>query len=67
MNENPQVWVSAKRGTMGFGSGEVDENLEKVFIDVSVDGIYNILVIGTRKDKIAREHFDEKGVEYEVV
>jgi hypothetical protein len=63
LNENPQVFITAI-DVFGFSKGLVDTELKKVHIAVSVDGTYNVLVIGTRKDKLAAEYFDLLGIEY---
>ncbi len=64
LNENPQVWVSPD-GHFGRAYGEVSEDLTKLEINADEDGEYNILLVGTRKDEVAREFFDEKGVIYQ--
>ena len=61
LNENPQAWVSPVN-VLGMARAECD--LEKVKIFASKDGIYNVLVIGTRKDPIAVEHWRQRGLEY---
>ena len=60
LNENPQVWVSAKNG-FGIGYGLTNEELTKVTITANLDIEYNVLIIGTRKDKDAVENW--KGIE----
>jgi hypothetical protein len=62
LNDMPQVWVSAE-DVMGFGKGKVDASSSFVNIDVSIDGTYNVLIIGTRKYEIAKKQW--KGVEVE--
>ena len=52
LNENPQVFVTCD-SVLGCGKGMVTENI--VNIDVSNDGIYNVLIIGTRKDECAKK------------
>lgn len=61
LNENPQVWISPVT-CLGAAKAFVTGN--KVHITVSEDGIYNVLVIGTRKDPFAIQSWNEKGVEY---
>jgi hypothetical protein len=63
LNENPQVFITAI-DVFGFSKGWVDTELKKVHVMVSVDGTYNVLVIGTRKDKLAVKYFDPLGIEY---
>jgi hypothetical protein len=63
LNTNAQVWISAK-DVLGYGKGCVNETLSQVDLEVSTDGTYNVLVIGTRKDKDAVEHWNILGLEY---
>lgn len=63
LNENVQVWISPL-DHFGRAYGEVDEKSTSVRIVADHDGVYNVLIIGTRKDKIAKDWFDAKGVEY---
>jgi hypothetical protein len=63
LNENPQVIV-VPVDILGIGRGLVDDELENVHIETSMDGTYNVLIIGTRKDKLAVEQFDPLGIEY---
>ena len=62
LNENPMIFISPVN-TLGIGRGDVNDALTTVDIRVSEDGEYNVLIIGTRKDKIARDFFDEFGCE----
>jgi hypothetical protein len=64
LNENVQVWVSSDKH-FGHAFGEVDAKLTKITITADSDGHYNVLVVATRKDHLAREFFDSKGVEYQ--
>ena len=64
LNENPQVWVSPV-GHFGRASGAVDENLSELRIECETAGRYNVLLIGTRADRLARDYFDPLGVEYQ--
>ncbi|UCD55846.1 MAG: hypothetical protein JSV93_03450 [Candidatus Omnitrophota bacterium] len=64
LNENVQVWVSPKRH-FGRAYGEADTGLTKITIKADNDGLYNVLAVGTRKDRYARNAFDELGVEYQ--
>ncbi|MGR3318016.1 MAG: hypothetical protein ACUZ8O_06000 [Candidatus Anammoxibacter sp.] len=63
LNENPQVWVSAV-GQFARGYGYVDETLSRLIIKGEKKGAYNVLLVGTRKDKFAKKYFDPLGVEY---
>jgi hypothetical protein len=60
LNKNDQVWVTPQ-GHFGTGYGVVNENQTEVTIYSNIDGEYNILLIGTRKDKIAVNNW--QGVE----
>lgn len=62
LNENVDVYISAV-DILGYGTGTYDKESNSVRVLVSDDGIYNVLVIGTRCDTGARS-FDELGVEY---
>jgi hypothetical protein len=39
----------------------VDEALEYVSVKANIDGVYNVLIIGTRKDPSAIAFWDEQG------
>jgi len=60
LNKNPQAWVTAVN-VLGIARAECD--LKKVRIEASEDGIYNVLVIGTRKDALAVKAWSHHGVE----
>jgi hypothetical protein len=62
INEDVQVFVSPKC-ILGNGCGIVSDDLAKVDISVSVYGVYNVLVIGTRKDELMHKYWDEFGAE----
>jgi hypothetical protein len=66
INENPQVWViedQTDNDNIGFGKGKVDDKLETVTIKVNEEGTYNIMIIGTRKDPLMIEYWDQYGAE----
>lgn len=63
LNENSQVWLSPV-GHFGRALGKVNDQTNQIDISADTDGLYNALVIGTRKDEDAKV-FDEKGVEYQ--
>ena len=60
LNENSQVWVNPV-DNLGRAFGIVNLSATKVKITASDPGKYNVLVVGTRKDKAAVEAW--KGVE----
>ena len=62
LNENDMVWVNPV-GHFGRAYGEVNESQTQINIEAEIDGEYNILCIGTRKDEIAVTNFE--GVEIE--
>jgi hypothetical protein len=64
LNENTQIWVTPKNG-FGIAYGVVAEDLKTATIYADKDLIYNVLIIGTRKDKLAKEYW--KGAELEIV
>lgn len=61
LNEKIQIWVSPIEH-FGVGYGKYSDN--KVSLYTKGDGDYNILIIGTRKDSIAVEHWNKTSVEY---
>ena len=52
LNENTQLWVSAD-GHFGKAFGIVNLSATKIKITSNEDGKYNVMVVGTRKDKAA--------------
>jgi hypothetical protein len=52
LNENDQIWVNAKNH-FGRAYGVVNKEQTTLTVFADTDGIYNILLIGTRKDKDA--------------
>ena len=60
LNENSQVWVNPV-DNLGRAFGVVNLSATKIKITSSDPGKYNVLVVGTRKDKAAVEAW--KGVE----
>jgi hypothetical protein len=66
LNEDTQIWVSPVN-CLGSGFGILQSDNETVQIKVSQDGDYNVLIIGTRKDQMMIDFFDNAGgVEYKV-
>ncbi|CAK0752037.1 hypothetical protein CCP3SC1_2010001 [Gammaproteobacteria bacterium] len=63
LNENEQVWITPK-GHFGQAYGDVNEAQTELVINANVDGVYNVLVVGTRKDDVAKRNFDPLGIEY---
>jgi hypothetical protein len=67
LNENTQVFVTAEwsENAFGHGCGRLNpQNPLQVDIRVTEDGEYNVLIIGTRKDQLMKDFWDEKGAEY---
>lgn len=65
LNENPQVWIAADDN---FGQAFGKVNAGGTAIVMTYDGTpgsYNVLLIGTRCDEIAKTNFDPLGIEYE--
>ena len=52
LNKDTQVWVAPK-DNFGAAHGQIDSSEENINIKSNEDGIFNVLVIGTRKDKDA--------------
>jgi hypothetical protein len=53
---NSQAWVNAKEHFgKAYGKVDVDTNILKVYADT--DGEYNVLLIGTRIDKVATDYW----------
>ncbi len=64
LNENVQVWISPVKH-FGSAYGEIDSASENIEIAANRDGQYNVLVIGTRKDPVAKQGWDKLGLEYQ--
>ena len=60
LNENDQVWVNAKNH-FGRAYGVVNQEQTTLTVFADADGEYNVLLIGTRKDKDAVNAW--KGIE----
>lgn len=60
LNENDQVWVNAKNH-FGKAYGVVNQEQTTLTVFADTDGEYNVLLIGTRKDKDATKAW--KGTE----
>lgn len=56
LNENDQIWVTPQ-GHFGIGYGTVNTEQTQLTIYGNTDGEYNVLLIGTRKDTDAVEHW----------
>lgn len=54
LNENDMIWVSPV-GHFGSAYGGVDDVQKTITIHADTDGLYNVLLIGTRKDTSAKE------------
>lgn len=52
LNANDHVYVNAKKH-LGYGFGVVNDEQTRIDITTNTDGEYNVLLIGTRKDKLA--------------
>jgi hypothetical protein len=60
LNENDQVWVSPEEH-FGRAYGKVTQDQEYLVVKADQDGLYNVLLIGTRKDVDAKNSW--KGAE----
>ena len=57
LNENDQVWITPYKH-FGQAWGEVDTAQTKLHIHANADGLYNVLLIGTRKDETATKNWE---------
>jgi hypothetical protein len=64
LNENVQIFTSPVN-VFGIARGNLTDP-DTVTIEANVDGDYNILIMGTRKDKYARSYWDPTSVEFTV-
>jgi tetrahydromethanopterin S-methyltransferase subunit C len=62
LNEDVQAWVGGI-DVLGFGRCTLTVGVLEALIEVSTDGAYSVLIMGTRCDELARKHFD--GVEFQ--
>jgi hypothetical protein len=63
LNENPQIWITPV-GQFGQAYGEVNADMTEADIHADRDGIYNVLIIATRRDIDAHRGWDSLGIEY---
>jgi len=56
LNKDDMVWVYPAKH-FGNAYGEVDDKQETLTIHADTDGDYHVILIGTRKDKLATEHW----------
>ena len=56
LNENDMVWINAVKH-FGKAYGEVNTEQTELTIHTDTDGLYNVLLIGTRKDEVATKSF----------
>ena len=56
LNENDMVWINAVKH-FGKAYGEVNVEQTELTIHTDTDGLYNVLLIGTRKDEVATKSF----------
>jgi len=61
LNENPMAWVTSV-DIKAYARAVVKNG--RVYISANKDGVYNVLVIGTRKDPGAVKGWESKGLEY---
>jgi hypothetical protein len=62
LNENPRMWIQA-RGKFAQAYGEVSSSLKQFSTTMEKSGSYDVMIIGTRKDKDAQAF---KGVEVSI-
>jgi exonuclease VII small subunit len=56
LNENDMVWINAVEH-FGKAYGKVNVEQTELTIHTDTDGLYNVLLIGTRKDEVATKSF----------
>ena len=56
LNNNDMIWVNPTNN-FGRGYGQINEEQTILTITTDIDGKYNVLLIGTRKDQIATENW----------
>jgi hypothetical protein len=56
LNKDDMVWVAAV-DNFGRGYGEVDDKQEILTVKADLDGRYNVVLIGTRKDEAAKKYW----------
>jgi hypothetical protein len=61
MNADVLVYVSPYEH-FGLAWGKTIEN--KLIVNCSISGIYNIQVVGTRNDQVVQDEYEKFGVEY---
>ena len=64
LNEDVQIWVSPD-GHFGRAYGKINPELTEIMVKADSDGTYNVLAVGTRKDKVAKQGFEGYGIEYQ--
>jgi len=62
LNEDVQIFVSPKDQFISAYGG-ISEDMSSLIVKSQCDGIFNVLIVGTRKDKIAKDYFDAEGCE----
>lgn len=60
LNEDVQAWVGAV-DVLGVGRCILSDDCTQAVVNVSIDGTYSVLIVGTRKDDLARRHFEGEG------
>jgi hypothetical protein len=63
LNEDIQIFVTPQ-AHFGIGYGIYNPEENRTCIHVNTLGEYNVLIIGTRKDKVAQQGWDAKGLVY---
>jgi hypothetical protein len=56
LNKNDMAWISPV-DHFGIGHGKVNAEQTSLDIKTNENGLYNVLLIGTRKDKLAEENY----------
>jgi hypothetical protein len=64
LNERPRAWVQNTGDGWGRAKARVSADLAELVLEAEEGGEYAILLIGTRKDRAAREMWDRRGAVY---
>ena len=66
LNENVDIYTNPQ-GHFGGAYAIYDKEENAVHVHSNTDGVYNVLIIGTRMDPDAKLGWDERGLEYQVI
>lgn len=64
LNENAYVWTSSY-DHFGHSCGKISDDYTKIIVKCETIGVYNVLVVATRKDAKAKSYWDSTQENYE--